>query len=64
MGRLRRKLKKTLIETSETGLSLELRLIGQFIIFLVTIMLCISLILVATGVFKAGMGVRTFSWTL
>jgi DNA-binding CsgD family transcriptional regulator len=54
MRRLRH-LKKTLTETSESGMSLELRLVIQFLIFLVTIMLCISLILVSTGVFKAGM---------
>lgn len=55
MTGIHRHLKKTLTKTSESGMSLELRLVIRFLIFLVTIMLCISLILVATGVFKAGM---------
>ena len=52
-------LKKELIETNKNGISLELRLIFFFLIFLITIMLGISLILVSTGVFDASMKENT-----
>jgi DNA-binding CsgD family transcriptional regulator len=55
LGRLRRNLKRAITQTSESGLSLELRLVARFLVFLVTIMLCISIILVSAGVFKAGL---------
>ncbi len=42
-------------ETGTTGISLELRLVVLLLVFSVTIILSISLILVATGVFNAGL---------
>lgn len=48
-----------LINANKKGISLELRLILLFLIFLITIMLGISLILVSTGVFNASMKENT-----
>lgn len=55
MKRLLERLKSTMRETGTTGISLELRLVVLLLVFSVTIILSISLILVATGVFNAGL---------
>ncbi|MDD4592272.1 MAG: LuxR C-terminal-related transcriptional regulator [Parabacteroides sp.] len=59
MGKLFSTLKNELVEKSKSGISLELRLVILFLVFLITIMLCISLILISTGVFKAGVKENT-----
>ena len=50
MGKLFSTLINELMEKSKSGVSLELRLVTLFLVFLISIMLCVSLILVSTGV--------------
>lgn len=52
-------MRNKIFKIGRNGISLELRLVILFIVFLTTIMLCISLILVSTGVFNIGIKENT-----